>query len=89
MYKWQWSEASPWPPIQYVKAAVLYSDPSYHGVLDRFKLPVPVPVVTGSIDKTYKTVDTTTSSLDDEGETTEEKCAPFHWRHHFLGNGDP
>lgn len=77
MFKWQWSEATPWPPIAYVRTAQLYQDKDYQSLLDRFRSPVPVPNLSSSSDKTYKTIDTTTAKVDADGKQQDEKCAFF------------
>ena len=38
---WKWTETSPWPPIEAVKASVFWKAAAYEGIRQRLKRPVP------------------------------------------------
>ena len=57
IYNWKWEEGKEFPPIKFIKAAKLYSDPMYGPQLEKMKTPVPTPAITtSSSEATYQTV---------------------------------
>ena len=63
------------PPIQYVLAATLYTD-VYSSLLERLKSPVPQVTLTESAEKTYVTLDTSTSVVSDDDISLEKYVSP-------------